>query len=367
MNSEILLYGYGAVCICMLIFNIIYSLAMKQRDRKLVRRSSEMSTQVRMQLQRLRIGGNIDQKHIRYLRRRLSHVNHLLAFDQVREEYLEDKDDPAVERYRQQIQPVILHLAMVYWHREMVQTAYFAYFLSKFKPSSIAAENIMLEYLKRDNLYCRVNALQALYEFGSEENVVRAVVLMDRSGSIPHEKILTDGLLTFHGNHKRLIAMLWQQLEEFSERTKLSILNYIRYKSGDYRGRMYEIMADSRQNKELRLSAIRYLGKYPFPPAKAVLMRFAGDRDPLHWEYAAISVTALANYAGQDVVNLLMEAAHSSNWYVRLNAAISLEAHQLDYSDLIEVVGGNDRYAREMMMYRLDLKRLSAEGQEAVL
>ena len=62
-----------------------------------------------------------------------------------------------------------------------------------------------------------------------------------------------------------------------------------------------------------------------------------------------------------------MEAAHSSNWYVRLNAAISLEAHQLDYSDLIEVVGGNDRYAREMMMYRLDLKRLSAEGQEAVL
>ena len=59
-----------------------------------------------------------------------------------------------------------------------------------------------------------------------------------------------------------------------------------------------------------------------------------------------------------------MEAMHSSNWHVRYNAACSLEVRELDYSALIEVVGGRDRYAREMMMYRLDTRRMEAERGE---
>ncbi len=86
------------------------------------------------------------------------------------------------------------------------------------------------------------------------------------------------------------------------------------------------------------------------------------DKNPDCWEYAAISASCLAGYPGDDVTAALMEAMHSSNWYVRYNASISLESLHLEYSDLIEVVGGRDRYAREMMMYRLDSKRL---GQEA--
>ena len=58
-----------------------------------------------------------------------------------------------------------------------------------------------------------------------------------------------------------------------------------------------------------------------------------------------------------------MEAMHSGNWHVRYNAAVSLEARDLDYSALIEVVGGRDRYAREMMMYRLETKQIEAEDE----
>ena len=95
-------------------------------------------------------------------------------------------------------------------------------------------------------------------------------------------------------------------------------------------------MTDSRRDRELRYSAIRYFGRYPYPPARAPLLEFLGAGDPERWEYAAISATALAAYPGQDVVNALMEAMHSGNWYVRYNAAVSLEAHGLSYSDLIE-------------------------------
>ena len=61
----------------------------------------------------------------------------------------------------------------------------------------------------------------------------------------------------------------------------------------------------------------------------------------------------------------------SPNWYVRYNASASLEAHGLDYEQLLQVIAGEDRYAREMLVYRLETRRLEktpleweAEGNE---
>ena len=120
-------------------------------------------------------------------------------------------------------------------------------------------------------------------------------------------------------------------------------------------------MTDESIDKELRFSAIRYFGRYPYEAARQTLLDFASDRNPENWEYAAISATALARYPGDDVIEVLTAAMHSSNWYIRYNAAESLEAHGLRYGDLIDIVGGKDRYAREMIMYRLETRRLEEE------
>ena len=121
---------------------------------------------------------------------------------------------------------------------------------------------------------------------------------------------------------------------------------------------MFGIMTSESVDKELRFSAIRYFGKYPYEPARQVLIGFVSDTDQTKWEYAAISATSLAGYHGNDVIRCLTEAMKSPNWYVRYNASVSLEAQHLDYSDLIDVVDGDDRYAREMVMYRLESRRI---------
>ena len=64
---------------------------------------------------------------------------------------------------------------------------------------------------------------------------------------------------------------------------------------------------------------------------------------------------------GGDVQDALTAAIYSANWYVRSNAAASLARQGLDYSDLISVVAGGDRYVREMMLYQLDLRREQGE------
>ena len=367
MGSEFLLYGYGFVCLSMLLFNIVYNTLMKGSQRRLERRSGRMGAQVESQLRRLRAGEPLEKSHMARLQRKLSRVGNLIAFDRTMERQLKDGEDPAVEQYLRQFQPVILHLGLVYRRRESLQAAYFAYFLAKHKlkrrmPMD-AMQEIMVDYMKKDSLYCRINALEALYTFGNAEKVAEAVALQDQSGSFLHEKVLTDGLLSFQGDHRELIRLLWDQLDRFTERTQRAILDYIRFQTGDYCPEMLRLMEDPKAGKELRLSAIRYFGRYHYEPARPALLSFASDPDPEQWEYAAVSVSVLAGYPGEDVDRVLMEAMHSGNWHVRYNAAVSLEARDLDYSALIEVVGGRDRYAREMMMYRLETKQIEAEDE----
>ena len=369
MGSELLLYGYGFVCVSMLIFNTIYSLSLRRRERRLEGRGRRLCRCVGRQLDRIRMGEELERGHLAYLRRRLSRVNDLVAFDRTVTERLAGsaKDAEAVQAYQRQIQPVMLHLAIIYRDREDIQAAYFAYFLSRHRlrrhQAMDAVQDVMVEYMGKESLYCRVNALQALYDFGSPESVVDAVAALDRGGRFLHEKILTDGLLSFTGSHERLTALLLERFSSFSIPTKLSVLNYIRFRSGGYQDWMMDILADPSEDKELRLSAIRYFGRYPSSRAQPYLLAFAADKDPTNWEYASIAVSALAGYRGEGVQDALTTAIYSSNWYVRANAAASLAQQGLDYSDLISVVAGGDRYVREMMLYQLDLRQ--AQGERA--
>lgn len=126
---------------------------------------------------------------------------------------------------------------------------------------------------------------------------------------------------------------------------------------------MYKIMTDKEEDRELRFAAVRYFGRYPWEQARSVLIEFASDKEELHWEYAAVAAAALKDYRGDDVLSALKTALYSSNWYVRYNAAVSLEAAGMSYNRLIDVMAGNDRYAREMMEYRLEERKLVKERE----
>ena len=369
-GSELLLYGYGMVCVSMLIFNTVYSLSLKRRDRRLEGRGRRLARRMDRQLARLRMGMGLDRRHLSYLRRSLSRVSNLVAFDRMVTDRLEGPagDREAAGAYQRELQPVILHLALIYRDREDIQAAYFAYFIShhplRRHQAMEAIQDVMVKYMSKESLYCRVNALQALYAFGSPERVVEAVAALDRGGRFLHEKILTDGLLSFTGSHEQLTALLLERLDSFSVTTKLSVLNYVRFRSGDYGERMMEILSNPAEDKELHLAAIRYFGRYPSSQARPILLSYAADKDPASWEYASVAVSSLAGYQGGDVQDALTKAIYSSNWYVRSNAAASLAQQGLDYSDLIGVVAGGDRYVREMMLYQLDLRRERTEAAE---
>ena len=370
MGSEILLYGYGAICFGMILFNLAYNVVLSRNEKKLTRIRGSFTAEIKRQMERIRREEPVETRHKKKMERKLLRVKNMVALDKALESEIEK--DSAADVYLREMQDVMLKLAGVYEKRDNLQSAFFAYFVSHHTVwESGYIENLeeqMIRYLKKDSFYCKINALQALCSFAVPETVVRALELQDRDKTEIHEKILTEILLAYEGEHEALISLLWQRFDAFSQRLRLAVLNYIRFQSGKWKKEMYAIMTDPEQDKELRLAAIRYFARYPYEEARPVLLAMVLSKDPMQWEAAAVSATALASYEGEDVVQSLMTAMGSPNWYVRYNASASLEAHGLEYSQLLNIIRGSDRYAREMILYRLEESALEKEkksGREA--
>ncbi len=361
MQIEIFLYIYGTVCVSMIAFNLVYAVILRGSEPRLERRVRYMEQLNAFQLTRLAHDRPLDEGAMRNLGKKLRRVRNLIAFDRAMAAL--HPDQAALKAaYMARLQPMLLHLALVYLNRDRTQAAYYSFFLARYMTQTNAQvqalQDVLLQYMAKENLYCRVNALQALCAFGNCRHILEALELQDRGAVFIHEKIITESLLAFTGNPHQLISLLWERLPAFTPHTQLAIANYVRFCSGDYAVQMLALMQDERADKELRLSAVRYFGRYPYPPALDALLAMSAQTDPQLWEYATVSTSALASYSGDRVIKALKQALHSPNWYVRYAAAVSLEAQHVDYEDLIELVAGNDRYAREMMMYRLESRRL---------
>lgn len=367
MNTELMLYSYGFVCLAMLLFNIVYLFVQNRRGRTLAGRVSAARAVISAQARQLEKTGALSQSHAARLRSGLQRLGRLLTFDEALTGF--EKEHPAqAEAYLRAAAPVFTQLAPVYGRKESEQAAYFAYFLSRHpaaaQPASDALCESLLGYLRKRNVYCHVNVLQALYAFSSPDCLKKALDLVDESGVYIHTKILTDGLLTYQGRRDELNSMLMDAFQGFSPALQLAILNYFRFGRIADRDFFYRIMTDEAQDKELRLASLRYFAAAPDREAEQQLIAFASNDDPGAWEYAAVAATALAGYPGEATNEALKKALHHRNWYVRKNAAQSLSRLGLHYHDLSEVLESKDRYAREMMMYRLEQNRRQNAGEK---
>ena len=169
MQIENLIFIYGAICLSMIVFNTAYNLSLKRKNVRFDRRSKKWEQRILQQLTAVSETGKITPKHYIRLTRRLRYVYQLIAFSTALMR-LSETDDPErkalVDAYFLQIQPAVSYLAVVYLKKETMQAAYYAHFLRvQFADQSrtpiLSLTNVLLEYVKKPNLYCRINALKA--------------------------------------------------------------------------------------------------------------------------------------------------------------------------------------------------------------
>lgn len=359
MKVEILIYAYLAICSSMIIFNIVCIFIFRKKDKDIQKRSIDFTDSITEQLEK----ESIDDSHKLFLQKKLKRVNHLMAFDETLEKLYKERPEQ-IKAYIEKLSSVFVYLTLEYSKKNKVQAAYFPYIIKKYsvlKGTSISIViDMLLDLVKEENLYCRENALNALYSIGDAESVITALKILNKNSGYHHPKMIADGLLSFSGDRERLNQRIWENIDGFSVSMREALLDYFRFESGSHCEKMLRIMTDSEENQELRFCAIRYFAKYRYEPALPFLYDFACEDSPV-WEYKAIAASALANYPVPKTEEVLKELLTNRNWYVRYNASDSLEKLGVGYDELIDIFEGGDRYASEMLRYRFDRKKLNQE------
>lgn len=364
MKIEIMIYVYIAICVSMIAYNIIYIFILRHRAKKLASNSIKFEEVIRDEIETLKKGEPVLEKHKGFLLKKLDRTAGITAFDKALEKIYENEPE-LCEKYLVETFSVFEELTHRYISKDTLKIAYFPYILHKYKIlkhyESERLVDALLNLLRSVNVYCRENTLKAIYSMQRPELVVLALKIIDKNLSFHHPKLICDGLFEYKGDKQILKDTLLQDFKGFSFQMRVNILNYFRFANVRCDHEMMLILKNEKENNELRFSAIRYFEKFPSEDARPVLENLAENLEGRTWEYQAIATSALKSYPGDVTFRILVKNLSSNNWHVRQNSAISCEKLGYSYYDLINVFDGDDRYAREMMRYHLDKR--SAEDK----
>lgn len=365
VKIEILIYIYLAICASMICFNIVCIFVFKHKDHKLVIRSSRFEKQILMQISLMKKGLPVEKAHVKYLENRLENVRKFLAFDHALQKIY--KDNPTVvNSYFIQCKKAFEKLATIYEKKTPVKSAYYPNILAKYRLLSLMHSNVisdvLIEYIRKNNFYCRQNALIAIFSSDDAEYISKAVHIVGAGRENHNSKLICEGLLKYCNNKKIVCNELLKRLDDFSIDMQVSIVDLCRLSTEDYNDYILHLFENESTDDEVRFACIRYFTDKPWNEAHKTLIRLNNRKEINRWEYVALSSKALGKYPAADTIESLKRNLYSSNWYIRFNSANSLTMLGLDYNDLIDVFEGNDRCAQEVMQYRLDVRKLAGTG-----
>lgn len=355
MSVEVLIYAYLVICLAMILFNVISIFVFEHNDKELDIKKDKFTKVVEQQIAQ----GEVDEEHKNYIYKKLLKTSNLMGYEETLKNLYKENEE-GVHKYLSQLIETFKELMFKYNKRENVQSAYFPYIISEYEIFKGLKDNevnyLLIEQLKSPSIYNRENALCAIYSIGDEQNIFNALKVIDKNKYYHHQKLISDGLFKYCKDNIKLHKCLWNRREEFSIEVQIAILDYLRFSTDNLKEQMFELLSDE-YDSEINYCAIRYFGRYYYEPAYEKLIGFLESEDDTHWEYKAITATAIATYPSDRTTNALKECLKNPNWYVRYNASQTLKVMGMDYDDLRDIFEGDDRFAGDIMRYRIDQKK----------
>lgn len=354
---EVVIYIFLASCVAVLIYGIAYIFADRHKGGKLEKDSRVMREYLLQKIERQKQGEALTEAEQKKLVNRLGRSRYLRAFEIACDEVAGELPEEEWQMCTARLRAIFLKLTDIYEKRDEAEQAYFAYMIRRLEPNWVnkdddAIMQMMERLVVSQSPYVRENALQAIYLSGSKTAVMSAFEKMNDFEIIHSDKLLTDGLGMFSGDKRELADYMWSRRESLSLCLVLPIMKFIRFSMAGFEEVFYELLKNPKEEKELRLEAIRYLRRYPYEPARKYIQNQLRYVELIEWEYGAMAALALSVYPGRDTEQVLKKGLRSHNWYVRINSAQSLVSGlKLANRQLADVYNGNDRYAREILMY----------------
>ena len=158
------------------------------------------------------------------------------------DDYLQTLPEEIAGEYITRIAGIFPGLAKYYDGRDDMFCAYFSHFVQRWGRYMAGEKRELAQvislYANKNSLYCRINALKALCTLG-DAGVLLDAPRLSGSGktrriSPINDKIVVELLLKFEGDSREFIELIWDRFERFPPLHQRALLDYIRFKSGDY-------------------------------------------------------------------------------------------------------------------------------------
>lgn len=295
---------------------------------------------------------------------RLHRHRELMGFYRASLDYLYSQNPEIRAKFRRFIREnksSWIDLGLVYRKKNEMIKAYFAFVYEQLRINEAeeydGITEIMLEFCTLPSIYCRENALKALYAFGNINGVLEAFKRLSKNNIIHNRKLVTDGLLLFKGNKEQLAQCLYDEFDEFSIEYQVAFIDFFRFAGEKLKYKLIDILEEGDMDKEVTCALLRYYRKYPVMEYKQSLLSPLNSSNTQDWECIASAASTLGKYPGNDTINALKELLSSKYWYVRLNSARSIGELGVKEEKLTDIIYGNDQYAKEQLLYQLTYKR----------
>ena len=173
-----------AICICLLLFNLVYfarDFFKRKRDPEMVRKYMNKLCEM------LETSGveKISQKEEKFWTRKLSKSSGLILFQQAVEELEAKGKQEDIEKWVRNNRDLFYKLSSAYMKKRGMEKALMAYIIEQHHLCGPGARDpfaLQMEWLVSDHsIYCRENALYALYAGGQPEHVIKAYHILTRA------------------------------------------------------------------------------------------------------------------------------------------------------------------------------------------
>lgn len=347
-----LIYIYMALCLAMMIFNLVYMIYNNSSTKNIQKRNKSIMKKIDMQITLLKSNCHVSARHKKYLEKKLLKVSNLYML----EETLKIYPKKYVEEYIEEVSSVITGLCKEYLKKNTLSKAYLAHFIANYeigyKKDVVAVTNYLFNLLDSEDLYCIDNAMTALYKIGNLKDVKKAIKIIDKKESYQNIDMIVKGLLLYNGNPQVLAECLWEEFNTYSDKLKIAIIEYITIISdNDWNDEMLELLIISNVKKEVKMAVMNYFVKNQDERIREVLYKLVETTNIREADYLVIAIRALRNYPGEKTVAILKKMLQKNQWNVQVEASKTLKYLDVDYFQLADIYNGENQKARNILRY----------------
>ncbi len=249
---------------------------------------------------------------------------------------------------------------------DSTEKGFFAYILSTADLTGLKEEE-KAEYiafvrglLSGSTVYCRENALKALYNLGDPEAVAEAIETLSSDARVHNEKLLSDGMNSFRGDKKALAQALMERFDKYDDHSQSAVITFFTVADfHDWDGYFKERLGSTGISMDQRCDILRLILRVPSEDTRLLLTTILREKAKAEdWQTAAVAATGLSSYPDdEETVSALRYGITSPAWDVRRNCASALVKLDPPKELLDSILNGGDRFAADALRYAIDSER----------